>query len=569
MEKKRIHFLTFLFVILLFATVTTAADNEVGAYESPTASNLSSKPPATTAQKGPLILTMFSSDINPDYNNFEDPVAKEITRITGVKLKMSYPTGGDASRDLTSMLASGDYPELIFLKGASQFVEAKALIDLTPYIEKYGKNIKKLYGPFLKRLRYSSQDKSIYFLGCFGVNSEVWEASGFELQHAVVKELGFPKLKTVKDFEKAIKAYYDKHPTIDGQPTIGLSLLADDWRILISVTNPAVFATGGPDDGEWYINPKTYKAVLHHTRPQEKEFFRWLNHMNDIGLLDPESFVQKYDQYLAKISSGRVLALSDQRWEYAGSAEQALKKAGKFERTYGNYPIQLDETTVSHELQDPGYSATWGISITKKCKDPVAAIKFLDWMASDEAQILRNWGIQGVNYTIINGKLVIPKAEMDKRNNDPNYQRDTGIGQWMYPFPQYGDGVKDPTGQTYSVATPQQIMDKFSDIEKEVLAAYKAKLWVDLWPSRKSLGYKPWGTIWQLNTPQDASWTVPWQKCQDIIRKRIPEAILAKPEKFDSIWANFIKELDDNGVRRLEETMTNLIAERIKLWEGK
>jgi putative aldouronate transport system substrate-binding protein len=519
------------------------------------------------AAKKPLVLTMFSADINQNYNNFEDPVAKEITRITGIKLKMDYPIGGDASQKQTLMLASGDYPDLIFLKGAQQFVDAKALVDLTPLINKYGPNIKKMYGQYLKRLRYSPQDPSIYYVGCFGIDQIVWEPGGMELQHAAVKEAGFPKLKTVKDYEAVIQSYVTKHPTLDGQPTIGLSLLADDWRILISVTNPAFLATGGPDNGEWYVDPKTFKAVLHHTRPQEKEYFRWLNHMNDIGLLDPETFVQKYDQYLAKISSGRVVAIVDQKWEYAGSAEQALKSAGKWELTYGNYPIQLDETSISHELEGPGYAPSWGISITTKCKDKVAAIKFLDWMCTDESQILRNWGIKGKNYTIINGKRVIPKAEMDKRNNDPNYQRDTGVAEWVYPFPQWGDGVKDKTGQTYTIVTQQQLIDKYSPIEKEVLSHYNVKIWKDLWPTEKTVGVRPYGAAWMMNTPQDASFTVPWQKCQDIIRKRIPEAILAKPDKFDEIWATFMKELEDAGLKGMEATMTKLIQERLAFWK--
>ncbi|MGE5599136.1 MAG: extracellular solute-binding protein, partial [Bacteroidota bacterium] len=263
------------------------------------------------AAKAPLVLTMFSEDVNPNDTGWTDPVAQEITRRTGIKLKIEYPVG-DIKQKKTLMLASGDYPDLIFQKDPGFWVDAKVFVDLTPYINKYGKNVKNLYGPYLKRLRYSLKDQSIYFLGCYGVGSQVMEPiSGVQLQHAVVKELGFPKMKTVKDLENAIARYKAKHPTIDGQPTIGLSLLADDWRFLISVTNQAVFATGGPDDGEWYVDPKTKKAVLHHTRPEEKEYFRWLNHMNDIGLLDPESFVQKYDQYQAKIASGRVLALTD------------------------------------------------------------------------------------------------------------------------------------------------------------------------------------------------------------------------------------------------------------------
>ncbi len=520
---------------------------------------------ALAAAKEPLILTMFSGDINPDDTGFEDPIAKKITEITGVKLKVEYPVG-EYEQKVTLMIASGDYPDLIFHKNAGPFVDAGAFIDLTPYIEEYGDNIKKLYGPYLNRLRYNLEDPSIYFLGCFGVGSKVWDVSGVQLQHAVVKELGYPKMETVADLENAIRAYMEKYPAIDGQPTIGLSLLADDWRFLITVTNQAVFATGGPDDGEWYVEPETKVAVLHHTRPEEREYFRWLNHMNDIGLLDPESFVQKYDQYLAKIASGRVLALTDARWQYE-QAEQALRQAGKFERTYGSYPIVLDEGFRRADLQDPGYSAGWGIGISVDCKDPVAAFKFLDWMASDEAQVLNNWGIEGVNYEVVDQVRVIPPEEMDRRLNDPLHRKTTGVGMYVYPFPQRGDGILDPTGNTYTITTPDYIKNRYSPIEKEVLAAYGAEMWMDLFPQQDELPIKTWGAAWQLPTPDDAEYQVAYQRIQDIIKRRIPEAILASPDKFDEIYDKFLVEIEAAGLAKVETTFNKLLQDRLKLWE--
>lgn len=59
------------------------------------------------------------------------------------------------------------------------------------------------------------------------------------------------------------------------------------------MTNPAVTATGGPDDGEYYIDPKTHKAILHYKRPEEREYFRWLNHMYNEGLLDKDTLCKK------------------------------------------------------------------------------------------------------------------------------------------------------------------------------------------------------------------------------------------------------------------------------------
>ncbi|HEY8391363.1 MAG TPA: ABC transporter substrate-binding protein [Capillibacterium sp.] len=515
------------------------------------------------AQK-PLVLKMFSYDINPNYTGFEDPIGREITKRTGIKLDIEYPVG-DPEERITLMIASGEYPDLIFHKGAGKFVDAGAFIDLTPYIEKYGDNIKKLYGPYLKRMRYSLEDPSIYYLGCFGVDSEIWDVSGFQLQHAVVKELGYPPMRTLKDFENAIKAYMEKYPTIDGRPTIGLSLLADDWRFLITVTNPAVAATGGPDDGQWYIDPETYEAIYHIRRPEEKEYFRWLNHMNDIGLLDPESFVQKYDQYKAKIAQGRVLALTDQRWQFE-EAERALRQAGKFERTYGSYPIVLDERFKRADLWDPGYSASWGIGISVTSKHKEAAFKFLDWMASDEAQVLVNWGIEGVNYQVVNGKRVIPPEEFARRTNDPNYIRETGVGLYVYPFPQRGDGQLDPTGNPYTPTTKDYIKQRYSAIEKEVLAAYGAEMWIDLFPQKSEFPLKPWGAAWQIPTPMIEDLTIPLQRCDDLCKKRIPEIVLAKPADFDRLWDSFQQELIDLGIRKAEAIFTQLVKDRIKLW---
>ena len=117
----------------------------------------------------------------------------------------------------------------------------------------------------------------------------------------------------------------------------------------ISVTNPAFSTTGGSDDGEYFVNQDTNEVTYHFRRPEEKEYFRWLNHMNDIGLLDKESFVQKYDQYKAKVATGRVLGLIDQDWDY-NDAQQALKTAGKFDanvRSLSGHMLQgLSKTSI-------------------------------------------------------------------------------------------------------------------------------------------------------------------------------------------------------------------------------
>ncbi|WP_261301701.1 ABC transporter substrate-binding protein [Paenibacillus andongensis] len=519
------------------------------------------------ADNKPITLTGFSGN-NANWDDMQSEVGKIIQQKTGVSLKMEFSLSS-TDQKIPLMISSGQYPDLILPSGdAGKLVDAGALIDLTDLIDKYAPNLKKIYGPYMKRLRWSNDDHAIYVLPTLGgVDQTDFDAGGiFALQHAVVKELGYPKIRTLQDYENVIKTYKDKHPTIDGKPTIGLSLNADDWRILISVTNPAVYATGLQDDGEFYIDPKTYQASLHYLRPEEKEYFRWLNHMNDIGLMDPESFVQKFDQYNAKIASGRVLGLIDAWWDIGGGVD-ALNKDGKSDRTYGFYPVTMNENIKDHSFQDRGYLAGWGTAITKSNKDPVRTIKFLDWLASDEAQVLNNWGVEGVDYKVENGKRVIPPDQLERRTKDTaNWQKATGIGNYGGFSARWGDGVTDPTGNTYTTNNVEQIVQKYPDAAKDVLSHYNAKTWKDLFPKKEEFPVKPWGAAWNIPMPTGSDADVIFQKCEEIMKKRVPEAILAKPDQFDTVWQNFMNDLDKAGAKKLGEMYTKLVQDRVKLW---
>ncbi|GAA0137827.1 ABC transporter substrate-binding protein [Paenibacillus sp. YSY-4.3] len=528
------------------------------------------------ADTSPVTLTFFGADSSPNWSNMQDEVGKVITEKTGVTLDAEFDVGaGGGESKIALMAASGDVPDLIFAKGElSKLVDAGLIIDLTDLIDKHAPNIKKIFGDNMNRLKYSNEDPSIYSIVTnMGVDNQYFDATGgFEIQHRVLKELGYPKVRTLQDYENVLKEYYAKHPTTDGQPTIPLTLSADDWRIMITVTNPAFLATGAPDDGEYYVDPETYEAKLHYKRPEEREYFRWLNHMYNEGLLDKDTFVQKEDQYKAKIASGRVLGLIDQEWGYM-DAENALKTSGKNEYTYSHFPVTLSEEYVDHSFQPAGVDG-YGIAITTACKDPVRAIQFLDWLASDEGQVLRNWGIEGKHYTVgADGQRVIPAEITERRMNDTaNFTKETGLGNpaglYAAMSARYGDGVKDSTGNYYTINFPEQIVELYSDAEKESLAAYSATTWKDLFPQESDFKAKEWGALYNMPVPTDGDYQIIFKKTQDIIRKKIPEAVLAKRENFDKIYDDFLAELDKAGAVKMEAEYTELVKARVSLFTG-
>ncbi|MGF7048293.1 putative aldouronate transport system substrate-binding protein [Paenibacillus sp. DS2015] len=519
----------------------------------------------------PITFSYFGADASPNWNKMQDEVGKEIIAKTGVTLNAEYAVQGGGQDKISLMAASGEYPDLIYAKGdLSKLVDAGAMMDLTDLIEQYGPNLKKVYGDYMDRLKYSNEDQAIYVLpSTAAVDNTSFDATGgFEIQHEVLKELGYPEVKTLQDYEDVLQAYVDKHPTIDGQPTIPLTLDADDWRIMITVTNPAFVATGASDDGEYFIDPDTFDAKLHYKRPEEKEYFRWLNHMYNVGLLDKDTFVQKSDQYKSKIASGRVLGLIDQEWGYS-DAENALKSSGRPEKSYAHFPVTLSEEYQDHTFVDTGFMSGWGIGITTATKDPVRAIKFLDYLASDEGQVLLNWGIEGKHYNVVDGKRVIPADVLDKKNNDAsNFTKTTGIGLYTTMSAHYGDGVKDPSDNYYTANFPEQIVASYSEPEKETLKAYNATTWKDLFPTEKDFPVKPWGAAYNLSIEEGSSYAVSYQKTQDIIRKRIPEAVLTTPEKFDAVYDAMLVELDKAGAVEMEKKYTELVKARVELWSG-
>jgi putative aldouronate transport system substrate-binding protein len=516
--------------------------------------------------KTPINFTFFTVDAVEDMF-FDDPVAKMITQKTGVILTVDHPVGGD-QQTIPLMIASGQYPDLIYAKGdLNMLIEAGAVIALDDLIEKKGKYIKELYGDHLVRLRNSTYDPQIYTVGTYDVKSGIWKTDGtMQLQHSVLKELGYPRMQTLNDYELAIKTYMAKYPMINGQKTIGISLLIDTWQWYISLSNPSCALLGYPDDGQWIVDQQTLEAQYKFLHPEAKMFYKWLNRMNVEGILDPESFTQKEDIWKAKIAAGRVLGLAYPMWGYSDS-RTSLINDGMQDRTYAYLPIMLNENYKCASLRDYGFGGGWGIAISTACKDPERAFEFLDWMCSEEAQVLINWGIEGVNYQMIDGKRIVPDSEQRRADTDPDYGKKTGVERWSYPFPMRGKGYIDSSGNYNTKDSPQRIKEQeYLDVEKETLAAYGAQMWIDLFPSAESLGISKYGAAWQYTLPQDAN--VKITEADNYMKNALANVVLGKPEDFETSWQKIVQDLRRMGIEDMGKIMTKIIKDKMVLWNS-
>lgn len=521
----------------------------------------------TPANNGEVVeLTFFNADGNQD-DPWTDPVAQAITEKTGVKLKTTYPIGGnDQSEAVALMIAEQKYPDIIFAKGsANNLIEAGALIDMSDLIEQYGPNIKKLYGEEFDKLRQSADDPAIYQLSAYAVGGEVFKDSGSaQIQWDVIKANDYKVPGTLAEFETMIKDYIAASPkTEDGLDRIGITLSTADWHWMITLGNPAgAIADGAPDNGQWIVDENN-KSMYKFRSEKEREYFRWLCRMYNEGILDPEFATQTHEDYIAKIASGRVIALFDKDWDYQ-DGEKVLKADGKLGATYCGLPLTMDSDTKCPVLMYQGLTTGMGVAISSTCEDPVKAIQFIDFLCTDEGQVLNRWGIEDVNYFVDeSGHRYRTDEEIDASNNDKDYSKNTGVGFHNYPFPSYGDGVVDPTGSTYTTKSKSSVIAEYNEEEKAAVEKWGVDLLVDIFPQADEFEIPPYPPLWAIAKPAEFDEIA--NQLDEVAWSKLIECVMGTEADFDNNYDAMITELEKTGMSDAEAMLDEVIAEKAAL----
>lgn len=508
----------------------------------------------------PVTFTFYSADGLED--TWTDPVAQMITEKTGVTLKMDYPADSNDNR-IELMVATGEYPDFVFAKGSvSTLIRNDALIDMSDLIDEYGPNIKKLYGDEYENLRYSSEDPSIYQLCSDKVQEENLETSGTaQLQWAVLQENQYRVPYTLEEYTQMIRDYMEKYPMINGKPAIGISIVCSDRHWYTMLSNPSGYMNGSADNGQWIVDDEKQEVYYKHAADGQKEYYKWLNEMYNEGILDPEFATQTHEDFVLKVAEGRVLGLLDEEWDYTG-AEISLRADGQEEHTYAGLPVTIDRSVKCPSLKQQNLAVGWGIGITKSCKDPVRAVRFLDWLCSDEAQILLNWGIEGVDYYYDeNGKRCITEEDLEASRKDTNYSERTGVGFRVYPYPSYGNQSVDSTGNSYSKSSREMVKEGYDEMEKEALKAWNVDMLTDIFPQKEEFSKDAYSPLWAMTLPDELEKML--VALDNVSWKGLIECVVSPADDFDAKWDELQQNLKDAGLEKADREMTALLRDEI------
>ena len=489
-------------------------------------------PPMDTS---PITLSIFIDD--PGYAaEFDTLVAQEITARTGVTLEIIVP---EDETGLDTLIESGEIPDLIYAgERTDELIEKDMLVPLDEHIEATGEFFTEMYGENLDLLR--KDDGKLYTFGTGGSTPAFFTANGtFQIQYAVLEELGYPEIKTFAQLEDCLKQYLELHPNCTGLLLCG----APHQQWLDTVSLRVNYLLGYPDDGEFLVDNETGEAVYKWTDERVGEIVKILTRMYNEGTLDEKSFSLKHNAYVERISAGNVLAIADYYEDYA-PAEEILSAAGKTDRLYCPIEVSLDEGTAVPFLAD------YGIGITTACGEPERAFRFLDWWCSDEAQELVNFATDDIN-----------------DEHDPasaTYYEDTGAGLYTEPFPMRGLTEKNADGEYYSAAVTKYTA-AYTEQQKAAAEAYGAALPAEMFTPQNELPVYTRTLISDMEIHALSEEGILLEGLETYTKTEIQNAIKGPVEEFDAKWAEITEWCHGNGADRVSEILTDYVKKDMGL----
>lgn len=506
------------------------------------------------------------SEINDD-----NEIQKIIAEKTGVKVKETWLTGQTAEEAVGTIIAGGEYPD--FIEGGSgqqQLYDAGALVALDDYLDKYP-NIKE----FFTEQEWDSlrqDDGHIYWIPQFSNiygEEKVCEHNdeAFWIQTRVLKWAGYPEITTMDEYFDLIERYNKENPTMeDGTKNIPYTILCDDWRYFC-LENAPQFLDGYPNDGSCIVDPDTLKVIDYNTTDTAVRYFKKLNEEYHKGIVDTESFTQTYDEYISKLSTGRVLGMIDQWWDFAFTAGDAIKSAGLDKQgcNYVPLPITIDKGIKNQWHNSGGVVNTGtGLAVTVSCDDVEGALQFVNDLLGQEIHDLRFWGVKDVDYKVDDKGEFSRTPEMRTKVSETAYKA-SHLCTYSY-FPQWNGTSRDginamtPAGQASEFYDG---LDSGKEDVKECFKAYNAETYVDMIGTSEAPG--AWYPMWSYsnNLTTDTDGGMAWTKIGEIKHEYLPKVVMAKD--FDKAWddymaaykkckpEDFLSEMQTELDRRMEE----------------
>ncbi|MCU6711220.1 sugar ABC transporter substrate-binding protein [Paenibacillus sp. J5C_2022] len=403
-----------------------------------------------TVPEKTIEINFYAGQDNPDkVEENQQLLQAYILEQFNVKLnKIVYDV--DKKEKLNLMLASGDYPEVITGLSAEDVAKWAAqgkAIELSEYIEKQAPNIKSQLGDWYSS--YFDKDGKLYGLPRYWGILPIPDYSA-HIRYDWWTAMGSPAFETPEQYFDLLKQMQQQHATnSNGETTYALSSYAPVTKNMV----PTLAGMYGlkdsfkvTDEGEFTHWVNTDEGL---------ELTKYINRFYREGLLDPDMFVNKFENWKAKFSTERVMGHIGAWWQSWNGGHEVWQKTNpdwKEEQRYIQVALKADSADMAYLSAKNARSGSFTI-ITDKAKSPESIIKWLNFSVTDLGTRLIGWGAPNQAdsvWTFKDGKAEwVDAARRQIVDATWNYDLGEKIGQDMFNLVEGQGLMKDDGKSTY------------------------------------------------------------------------------------------------------------------------
>jgi putative aldouronate transport system substrate-binding protein len=315
------------------------------------------------------------------------------------KINLMFNSGGD---DLPDVFLSCYFqsPMLISLGSAGLILPLQNLIEKNTYNHKRLAQQKPSLMPSLL-----SADGNIYTMGQFSQNEPNQFAMRFWINKAFLDALGMKMPTTTDEYYNYLKAVKTGDPNKNGKadeiPLVGAT---EGWHAEIDGFLMNAFAFNETSTEldparrrRVFVSPSG-KVEASFVTPGWKKGLEYLHKLYAEGLLAPESFTLKKEEYRALVENADASIVGSLP---SGGPHEFANNSGTRKRDFVILPPLKGPDGIQQIWYDQYYGPTIGnFVITKNCKIPEIAVKWADYQYTEDFRMRNRWGVLGRDWTI-------------------------------------------------------------------------------------------------------------------------------------------------------------------------
>ena len=316
---------------------------------------------------------------------------KELQNRTGITIEYTELDFWTAQEKMNIALASGDYPALIsdlsYTGGSLSALEDGIIVDLTDKLPELSPNYQYLIdsnpeiAPIFRNdgkvLCYQSPYENFVENQGLVIRQDWLDEQGLELP--TTYDQMFETLKTFRDaYGTSTAIYFNSDCNINGL-TVGYDV--------------AVFSAGGTATSLPYY---AVDGVVHCSLIEDgyRDFLKEMNKWYNEGLFNKDFGSIAYDPMggeLAELQANGTVGVWCTSGEGIGNITQDVSCVPNLVQNEGDMDHQTSTSLVTDSTNT---------YVTSCCKDVETAMKFLDYLYSEDGILFYNYGFEGIDYTL-------------------------------------------------------------------------------------------------------------------------------------------------------------------------